>query len=149
LKGVGLFWPYSNHTVAVWVLHPPGGAAVRVVVPTSQIFLDVTDSFGTRKFNPWKQKTIFEYKRRDVADSFELSKPLFNFFLSQIDKYGGASDSTLQELRYLREGVFLRYWTPEQAAEDALRRRSDLHSGPAEDITAFQSFAQDMRSSLH
>ena len=92
-----------------------------MVVPTSQIFLDVNDSFGTKKFNAWHQKTIFEYKRRDAPDSFELPKPLFDFFLQQMDKYAGASDSTLQEIRYLREGVFLKYWTAEQAAQDALR----------------------------
>jgi len=44
----------------------------RVVVPTSQIFLDVTDSFGTRKFNPRSQKSIFEYRRR-------MSRILSNF----------------------------------------------------------------------
>jgi hypothetical protein len=132
--------------VAVWVLHPTQGADVRVVVPTSQIFLEVTDSFGTKKFNPWHQKTIFEYKRRDVPDDFELPKPLFEFFLQQMDKYAGASDSTLQQIRYLREGVFLKYWTAEEAARDALRRKNDLRSGPAEDLAAFQNFAQDMRS---
>lgn len=147
VRSVGLFWPYPNHTVAVWVLHPTNGGDVRVVVPTSQIFLDVTDSFGTRKFNPWHQKTIYEYKRGDAPDSFELPKPLFEFFLRQVDKYAGASDSTLQQIRYLREGVFLKYWTPEAAAQDALRRKNDLRSGPAEDLAAFQSFAQDMRAS--
>jgi hypothetical protein len=146
VHGVGLFWPYPNHTVAVWVIQPVSGPPVRVVVPTSQIFLDVTDSFGTRKFNPWHQKTIYEYRRRDVPDSFELPKPLFDFFVSQLDKYGGASDSTLQELRYLREGVFLKYWTSEQASQDALRRRSALRDGPNEDLKAFQSFAEDMRA---
>jgi hypothetical protein len=146
VRRVGLFWPYPNHTVAVWVLHPTQGADVRVVVPTSQIFLEVTDSFGTKKFNPWHQKTIFEYKRRDVPDDFELPKPLFEFFLQQMDKYAGASDSTLQQIRYLREGVFLKYWTAEEAARDALRRKNDLRSGPAEDLAAFQNFAQDMRS---
>jgi hypothetical protein len=134
--------------VAVWVVHRVGGADVRVVVPTSQIFLDVTDSFGTRKFDPWHQKTIFEYKRRDAPDSFELPKPLFEFFLRQIDKYAGASDSTLQQIRYLREGVFLKYWTAEAAAQDALKRNADLHSGPQEDQAAFQNFAQDMRSPI-
>ena len=146
VHGVGLFWPYPNHTVAVWVVHPANGPDVRVVVPTSQIFLDVTDSFGTKKFNPWHQKTIFEYKRRDVPDAFELPRPLFELFLRQIDRYAGASDSTLQEIRYLREGVFLKYWTAEAAAQDALKRRADLHSGPPEDQAAFQNFAQDMRS---
>jgi hypothetical protein len=147
VRRVGLFWPYPNHTVAVWVVHPANGTEVRVVVPTSQIFLDVTDSFGTKKFDPWHQKTIFEYKRRDVPDAFELPKPLFEFFLRQIDEYAGASDSTLQQIRYLREGVFLKYWTAKAAAQDALRRKADLHSGPQEDQTAFQNFAQAMRFS--
>ena len=149
VRSVGLFWPYSNHTVAVWVLHPANGAEVRVVVPTSQVFLDVHDSFGTKKFNAWHQKTIFEYKRRDAPDSFELPKPLFDFFLQQVDKYAGASDSTLQEIRYLREGVFLKYWTADAAAQDALDRKRSLGSGPAEDLAAFQNFADDMRVPFH
>jgi len=37
VKGVGLFWPFPNHTVAVWVVRPADGPPVRVVVPTSQI----------------------------------------------------------------------------------------------------------------
>jgi hypothetical protein len=146
VRSEGLFWPYPNHTVAVWVLRPANGAEVRVVVPTSQIFLDVQDSFGTRKFNPWHQKTIYEYKRRDAPDNFELPRPLFDFFLRQVIQYAGASDSTLQEIRYLREGVFLKYWTAEAAAQDAMRRKNELGAGPAEDRAAFQNFAQDMRS---
>jgi hypothetical protein len=146
VKGVGLFWPTYNHTVAVWELHPAGGPVVRVVVPTSQIFLGMNDSFGTRKFNPWHQKTIYEYVRRDVADSFVVPKPLFDLFLLQVDKYAGATDSTLQQLRYLREGVFLKYWTAENAARDAFSRQKDLHAGPPEDVAAFQNFARDMRS---
>ena len=145
-RSAGLFWPYPNHTVAVWVLRPAGGAETRVVVPTSQIFLEMTDSFGTKKFNAWHQKTIYEYKRRDAPDNFELPKPLFEFFLRQIDRYAGASDSTLQEIRYLREGVFLKYWTAEVAARDALTRKNDLGAAPAEDLAAFQNFAFDMRS---
>jgi hypothetical protein len=148
VRSVGLFWPYSNHTVAVWVIHPGNGAEVRVVVPTSQIFLGVNDSFGTRKFNPWHQKTIYEYKRRDAPDNFDLPDPLFKFFLRQIDKYAGASDSTLQEIRYLREGVFLKYWSAERAAQDALDRKSALGTGPAEDLAAFQNFASDMRQTI-
>jgi hypothetical protein len=52
VKTVGLFWPYPNHTVAVWVLHPGGAQTLRVVVPTSQIFLQPTDDFDTTKFDP-------------------------------------------------------------------------------------------------
>jgi len=126
VKSVGLFWPAPNHTVAVWVVRPTAGPVVRVVVPTSQIFLEETDRFDTKKFDPWRQKTIYEYTRRDVPDSYEIPKPLFDFFLQQVDKYGGASDLTLQQLRYLREGVFLRSWTPEQAAQEALKKAQCL-----------------------
>ncbi|MGC9970416.1 MAG: hypothetical protein ABSE56_07485 [Bryobacteraceae bacterium] len=144
VRGVGLFWPAANHTVAVWALRPSTGAAVRVVVPTTQIFLGEADFFGTRRFDPWRQKAIYEYTRRDVPDSFELPRPLFDFFLRQVDKYAGASDATLQRLRYLREGVFLKSWTPEAAAREALKARRDLGSRPLEDLAAFQDFARDM-----
>jgi hypothetical protein len=146
VKGVGLFWPFPNHTVAVWVVRPANAPVVRVVVPTSQIFLGVTDTLDTRTFNPWTQKSIYEYGRRDVSDAFELPRPLSDFFLSQLDKYAGASDATLQQLRYIREGVFLERTTPENAAREALKRRADLRSGSAEDLAAFQHFADDIRS---
>jgi hypothetical protein len=145
VKSVGLLWPTSNHTVAVWVLQPAMGPVIRVVVPTSQIFLEETDSFDTKKFDPWRQKTIYEYTRRDVPDAFELPKPLVDFFLKQIDIYGGASDATLQRLRYVRDAVFLGTWTTEQAARDAQNRRAALPAGSTEDAAALQNFATDMR----
>ena len=146
VKGVGLFWPYANHTIAVWELHPSRDHAVRVVVPTTQIFLDANDFFGTGKFDPWRQKIIYEYTRRDIPDSFELPKPLFDFFLTQVDKYAGASDAILQRLRYLREGVFLKLWAPKEAALQALKMRSEVEPGAAEDLGALWSFAEDMRT---
>jgi hypothetical protein len=145
VKSVGLLWPTANHTVAVWVLQPASGPVIRVVVPTSQIFLEETDSFDTKKFDPWHQKTIYEYTRRDVPDTFELPKPLADFFLKQIDIYGGASDATLQRLRYVRDAVFVRTWTTEQAARDAESRRATLPAVSREDAFALQNFAADMR----
>lgn len=144
VKSVGLLWPYPNHTVAVWVLRPAAGPVIRI--PTSQIFLTDSDTFDTRKFDPWRQKTIYEYTRRDAPDSCELPKPLFDFFLQQVDKYAGASDATLQRLRYAREAVLLLAWTLEQAVQDALKRRDALPSGPEEDRAAFYRFAVDTRS---
>lgn len=146
VRSVGLLWPYPNHTVAVWCVHPTGHPALRIVVPTSQIFLEPTDYFDTTKFDPWRQKTIYEYTRRDVSDSFEIPTALYDFFLRQIDRYAGASDVTLQQLRYFREGVFRGSWTPEAAAREALARRGALHSAPAEDPAAYWNFAEDMRS---
>lgn len=145
VKSVGLFWPASNHTVAVWVLRPANGPVIRVVVPTSQIFLEESDSFDTRKFDPWKQKTIYEYTRRDVPDTYELPAALADFFLKQIDIYAGASDATLQRLRYVRDAVFVKNWTAEQAARDAQSRHDALPPGSNEDALALQTFAADMR----
>ena len=146
VKSVGLLWPYVNHTVAVWVVHPTNGPVTRVVVPTTQIFLEETDLFDTPKFDPWRQKNIYEYTRRDVPDSFELPKHLFDFFLEQIDKYAGASDGTLQQLRYLRESVLRRTRTLDQAVAEALKKRGDLSKPSAEDLAAFDHFIQDLRA---
>jgi hypothetical protein len=145
VKSVGLLWPTANHTVAVWVLQPATGPVIRVVVPTSQIFLEETDSFDTNKFNPWRQKTIYEYTRRDVPDTFELPKPLVDFFLKQIDIYAGASDATLQRLRYVRDAVFVKTWTTEQAARDAQNRLAAIPAGSTEDASALQNFGAEMR----
>jgi hypothetical protein len=145
VESVGLLWPTANHTVAVWVLEPARGPVIRVVVPTSQIFLEEADSFDTKKFNPWRQKTIYEYTRRDVPDTFELPKALVDFFLKQIDTYAGASDVTLQRLRYVRDAVFVKSWTTEQAARDAQSRRAALPAGATEDAFALHNFAADMR----
>ena len=145
IKSVGLFWPYPNHTVAVWTVHPANAQPIRVVIPTSQIFLTEDDTFDTKKFDPWHQKTIYDYTRRDVPDSFELPKPLFDFFLSQLGKYAGASTEALQQLRNLRDAVFQKTLTPEAAAQEALRRAA-AYSSSDEDRAAFQSFAKDLRS---
>jgi hypothetical protein len=141
VEGVGLFWPYSNHTVAVWTINRTARPGVRVVVPTTQIFLEENDRFGTRKFDPWTQKNIYEYTRRDAPDTLVIPSPLFEFFLSQMDKYGGASDSTLQRLRYLREAVFRKQLTRAQAAAAALA----ILPGSPEDGAALRHFARDMK----
>jgi hypothetical protein len=145
VKSVGLFWPYSNHTVAVWTVHPANSGPIRVVIPTSQIFLTENDTFDTHGFDPWHQKTIYEYTRKDAQDSFEIPQPLFAFFMAQMDKYGSASTSTLQQLRNLRHAVFQHALTPDQAAKEALRRIAS-YAFSEEDRSAFQHFAEDLRS---
>lgn len=148
VKGVGLFWPYPNHTVAVWSVHPANGPTIRVVVPTSQIFLNENDTFDTRGFDPGHQKTIYDYARRDVPDSLELPKPLFDFFLAQLDKYGGLLTKTLQQLRNLREAVIQKSLTPAEAAHEALRRTAAYSTTP-DDRAAFRRFADDLNASVN
>jgi hypothetical protein len=147
VRNIGLFWPTSNHTVAAWELRPPGRRAVRVVVPTTQIFLAASDLFGTRRFDPWTQRTIYEYTRRDAPDTLQLPAPLVDFFLLQLDKYGGATDAALQRLRYLREGVLQGRVSREQAVVQALALAPGKGPGAGVDMAAFRTFAADLLAS--
>ncbi|HYH45239.1 MAG TPA: hypothetical protein VEG34_06090 [Thermoanaerobaculia bacterium] len=147
VRNIGLFWPTSNHTVAAWELRPPGRRAVRVVVPTTQIFLAESDLFGTRRFDPWTQRTIYEYTRRDAPDTLQLPASLVDFFLVQLDKYGGATDGALQRLRYLREGVLQGRLSREQAVARALALVSGRGPGAGVDMAAFRTFAADLLAS--
>jgi hypothetical protein len=66
-------------------------------------------------------------------------------FFRQIDKNACASDVTVQRIRYLRDAVLAKAWTPEQAAREALRRKAGLAGGSSEDAAALQSLADDVR----
>lgn len=98
--GIGLFWPTSNHTVAVWKLE-----GQRVVVPTTPIFLERYDGFDAKGFDPRKQSVIYDYTAEDVPGNYLLPRPLAVFFLAQVREYGGASKKLLHELRYAREHI--------------------------------------------
>lgn len=99
---VGLLWPTANHTVAVWAFDAPGGREVRVVVPTSQIFLDDMQSLDTDAFDPWVQKRLYDYTRRDAAQT-RLPAPLARRFVAEARRSGGLSRGDLQALRNRRE----------------------------------------------
>ena len=106
VHGIGLFWPTWNHVVAVWTV--PGvqteaGSPVRIIVPTSQIFLTQDDTLGTEGFNAWKQKTIYEYRRRDVKGEHRIDAELARFFVRQIAAHGRASQAELQRARNQRD----------------------------------------------
>ena len=148
VQGVGLFWPTYNHTVAVWQIRTSTRPPVRVVVPTSQIFLAETDRFGTDRFDPWRQRTIVDYTRRDAAADLRLPPALLAFFLRQAKRYAGATDDALQRLRYLREAVFQARLTPAQAATLARRARREaaMLRAPQEDLAAFDAFVADMNA---
>ncbi|MFO7567635.1 MAG: hypothetical protein R6X02_33640 [Enhygromyxa sp.] len=109
---VGLFWPTGNHVVAVWTIRRDvdesdetgkPGKPVRVVVPTSQIFLDDEQSLGTEGFNPWRQKTIFNYRRQDTRAELELPAVLASAFVQAVREYGGRSQAELQAARNDKE----------------------------------------------
>lgn len=103
VRHIGLFWPQWNHVVAVWTVQSADDSPVRIVVPTSQIFLTADDSLGTTGFDPWSQKTIYEYRRRDVKDEHRIDAALARFFVQQARRYAGLSQAELQRLRNERD----------------------------------------------
>ena len=109
---VGLFWPTGNHVVAVWTIDAKSERPVRVVIPTSQIFLSSDESLGTNGFDPWTQKNIFDYRRQDAAAKLELPATLAKHFVLALRELGGRSQAQLQVLRNEREHRQLHAPTP-------------------------------------
>jgi len=107
----GLLWPTSNHTVAVWVVGS-GPRARRIVVPTSQIFLDAAQSLDTSDFDPWKQKAIYDYSRADAAPGTLLPAALARHFVQAVQRYAALSQAELQAMRNQREA---RQWAQLQS----------------------------------
>lgn len=105
VRHVGLYWPQWNHVVAVWTVQSEEGTPVRIVVPTSQIFLTDEDSLGTKGFDPWSQRTIYEYRRRDMKGSHGIDGELARFFVAQARRYGRLPQLELQRLRNERDGA--------------------------------------------
>lgn len=121
VKEVGLLWPTSNHTVAAWRPTSTTGAEVRIVVPTSQIFLGPEDRLDTPEFDPWRQRHIYDYGRADAPGSARLASGLSGFFLQQVRDQLGVSEAALQVLRNLRAAVMNGALTGDEAAAIATR----------------------------
>lgn len=77
VREVGLFWPTRNHTVAVWTT-PGKTGTVRVVVPTSQIYLSDGETLGTDGFDPSTQRTIYRYGTKALPLNAELTPALYH-----------------------------------------------------------------------
>jgi len=97
VRKIGLFWPTYNHTVAVWTVH-----SKRIVVPTSQIFLDNNQSLGSKGFDPWTQKTIYEYRKLDAPTGLYLPVELAQFMIESLEKNITKPATELQQMRNKR-----------------------------------------------
>jgi hypothetical protein len=141
VPSVGLFWPTSNHTVAVWKPRDRAGRESRIVLPTSQVFLDPMDGFATTAFDVRVQRTIHDYTRRDVGDQHAIPGTLAAFFVGQARRYAGASDAAQRGLRVLRA----RFMSGATAAGLEADRRGllDRMEAPA-DRAAVEAFADEM-----
>jgi hypothetical protein len=99
---VALFWPAWNHTVAVWELFRAShggkdGERVRILVPTSQVWLSREATLGTREFKT--NQPVFAYQRKDLAPDRELGVGLVRYLIGQLERYGERSGEELLERR--------------------------------------------------
>ncbi len=99
VEDLGLFWPTGNHTVAVWTITQASADPVRIVVPTSQVFLSPEASLGTLEFNPWRQKTIWEYRRKDAKGDLKIPAELARRFIQQAQEHAARPQAELQARR--------------------------------------------------
>ena len=106
VKKVGLFWPTWNHTVAVWTPMGKDGKPVRVVVPTSQIFISTEPTLGTQEFDPNKQKTIYDYSRQEVGHDYQIPAPLALMMITQVKKFANNPAVFLQARRNRLSEIF-------------------------------------------
>jgi hypothetical protein len=99
---VGLHWPAWNHTVAVWELRRgetarDPGERVRVMVPTSQVWLSREATLGSREFKTGR--AVFPYARKDMKEQSELPIALARFLVARLERYGALSNEALLERR--------------------------------------------------
>lgn len=98
VRNVGLIYPTWNHTVAAWSPTLAGKAQnFRVLIPTSQIFLQCAHSFDATSFSP--KHPSYEYKAQDLAPDTPIAAQTAEFLLNQVHIYGEASFELLALLR--------------------------------------------------
>lgn len=125
VRGVGIFWPTSNHAIAAWDVTP----TVRVLVPTTQIFLSCDATFDRTTFVPSTQRFVYELRLTDVPDTAPVPRPLAVFLLDQVAHYAGAS---LDVLAMLRTHRALRFGSsvPASCGADAAAAAKALRARP-------------------
>jgi hypothetical protein len=99
---VGLHWPAWNHTVAVWEVRRGAtendpGVGVRMMVPTSQIWLSREATLGSREFSTGR--VVFPYARQDRKPDSEIPVALARFLIERLERYGALSTEALLERR--------------------------------------------------
>ncbi len=83
IRHAGFLGGGPMHVVAHWTLRAPE-REVRIVVPTSQVFLTRGATLGTREINAYSASTVWDYWRRDVPLDATIPAPLARYFVAQL-----------------------------------------------------------------
>ena len=135
-----------NHTVAVWMPRRTNASQARIVLPSSQVFLQPDDGFDTRAFDPRAQRVIYEYDRVDAPNDRALPERLVRFFIEQVRRYAAASDRTQRAMRQIR-ARFMAGEEPAKLDSAVTKLMVDLNSrhAPPEEVRAVQALQHEMR----
>jgi hypothetical protein len=87
----------------VWVPNKKAAKPYRMVIPTSQVFLDDAQSLDTKKFDAWMQKSILNYHRNDISKLALLPATLARNMVQAVTEHANTSQEKLQKLRNKRE----------------------------------------------
>ncbi|HWA72554.1 MAG TPA: hypothetical protein VG937_09475 [Polyangiaceae bacterium] len=91
VRGVGLFYPTWNHTIASWTpAQSDPKRPVLVLVPTTQIFLGCDAGFDSTSFKT-RQRASYEYPLKDLPEARPIPRASAEFLLRQLSVYGSAS----------------------------------------------------------
>lgn len=107
VRGIGLYYPTWNHTIAAWApaQFAKQSQAPVVLVPTTQIFQGCASSVDVTTFAV--PKHVYEYPRYDVRDTMELPVALAAFLLEQVRAYAEASPDLLALIRAKRANLLV------------------------------------------
>lgn len=96
---VGLYWPTWNHTIAMW----EPADKVRVLIPTTQIFLDCDATFGRVDFQmKTSRHRLSPFPANDARANTLLPASLVAFLLDRADTFGPASEAVQSYARIVR-----------------------------------------------
>jgi hypothetical protein len=107
VRGIGLYYPTWNHTIAAWApaQFAQQSRAPVVLVPTTQIFQGCPATFDLTTFAV--PKHVYEYPRYDVRNTTVIPAALATFLLEQVRAYGEASPELLALIRAKRANALV------------------------------------------
>ena len=100
-------------------------------------------TFDTDAFDPWTQRTIYTYGRRDAPADLALDSDLVERFVQRVRSHARASFATLQEQRNLRE--MLQGGLTGREDVQAYAERQALAAPTPDDAASWRAFLRDLQ----
>jgi hypothetical protein len=100
VRNAGLYWPTWNHTIVASEPKP----GVRILWPTTQIFLSCDSDLDPPEFNPRKQKRVFACPANSGAGAMEIRSAWVQDLIKRFAVHALAGPTVWDLLRFHRMG---------------------------------------------